>query len=180
MPTPEALGEMKTGWPMLCVDRSTQPATFADYSIEKRLLTQRWDVDYILCPLILGNLLRVKDVLQAVGKIVDTVVMSRGHRAYRTGTNRNYTFAADVLGGGENCCNFNSCRVVNMALGPASFSQGGPKYYACGLTLETTEVSDYLEDAAGNPDDGEAVPLLGATGTFGLTESGLPSIIARG
>jgi hypothetical protein len=180
MPTAEALGEMKTGWPMLCVARSPQAVQFGDYTLELRMVTQRWDVDYILCPLALANLLRVQDVLPTIGKIVDMVLYNRGHRAYRTMQNGNAIFAANVTGDGENCCGFVQCRVVDMALGPASFSQGGPKYYACGLTLESVEVSNFLTDANGDPDDGEAVPLQGATGNFGLTESGDPSIVARG
>lgn len=180
VPTPEALGQMKTGWPLLCVSRATQAAQFADMTLEVRGVTQRWDVDYILCPLALGNLLRIQDVLQAVGKAVDLTIEQGGHRAYRTQQAGNVTLPANVLGSGPNCCGFWRCAVVEMALGPASFSQGGPKYYACGLTLETIERADYLDDAAGLPEDGYAVPLEGATATFGLTESGDPSIVVRG
>lgn len=182
MITPETLGEMKTGFPLLAVSRSPTGAQFGDLTLETRSLTQRWDVDYILCPLAVTNLLRVQDILQAVGKTIDMVIENGGHRAYRTMQNGNSTQAVNVLGSGANCCGFWKCRVVDMALGPASFSTkgDGPRYYACGLTLETVELSGFLTDADGNPEDGESVPLLDTTATFGLTESGDPSIIVRG
>jgi hypothetical protein len=182
MPTPEALGEMKTGYPLLCVSRSPTGAQFGDLTLETRSLMQRWDVDYILCPLTVTNFMRVQDVLQAVGKTIDLVIENGGHRAYRTIQNGNFTGAVNVLGSGANCCGFWKCRVVDMVLGPASFSAkgDGPRYYACGLTLETVELSGFLTDADGLADDGEAVPLIDTTATFGLTESGDPSIIARG
>src|SRR6185295_3943504 len=100
LPTPEALGEMKTGWPLLCVGRAATPATYSDFTLEQRAVTQRWDVDYILCPLAIGSLLRSHDILPAVGDIIDLVVKERGHRAYRTAQNGNFVYAADVLGSG--------------------------------------------------------------------------------
>lgn len=177
----ELLGEMKTGFPALFVDAAPTGAQFGDLTLETRSLTQRWDVDYILCPLAVTNLLRVKDILRVVGKTIDLVIENGGHRAYRTITTDNTTMTASVLGSGKDCCGFWKCRVVDMALGPASFSSkgDGPRYYACGLTLETIELSGFLEDADGNPDDGEAVPLEGADADFGLTESGDPSILVR-
>jgi hypothetical protein len=181
LPTPELLGEMKLAFPFLSVSRSPTGAQFGDLTLETRSLTQRWDVDYILCPLAVTNLLRVQDILQAVGKVIDLVIENGGHRAYRTRQNGNASLLVNVLGSGSDCCGFWKCRVVDMALGPASFSAkgDGPRYYACGLTLETIELANFLTDAAGNPEDGESVPLEGATGTFGVTESGDPSIIAR-
>jgi hypothetical protein len=173
MPTPEALAEMKTGWPLLCVSRATSGQSgFSDFTLEMRQLVQRWDIDYILCPLTLGNLLRVQDVLPTVGKTFEMVIEKGGHAAYRSVQVGNSFLTANALGSGENCCNFWRCEVKDMALGPASFSSKDPKYYACGLTLETVEIVTEL--------DGESVPLDGVTGTFGLTQSGDPSIIVRG
>jgi hypothetical protein len=173
MPDPEALGQMKTGWPLLCVSRSPAGQTqFSDLTLEIRQLTQRWDVDYILCPLALANRLRVQDILQAVGKTIDLVIENGGHPAYRSQQVGNSFLHANVLGSGANCCGFWSVRVADMQLGPASFAANTPKYYACGLTLETVEVSSFT-------DDGVSVPLQGATADFGLTESGDPSIIVR-
>lgn len=181
MPTPEALGEMKQGWPLLCVARAPTPgAQFADFTIDVRSVTQRWDVDYILCPLSIGNLLRVQDILQAVGKTIDLVIENAGHPAYRTVQSGNVALSANVLGSGPNCCGFWRCAVTEMGLGPASFTPNGPKYYACSLTLETIELSGFATDGDGQPDDGIAVPLEGADAEFGLSESGVPSILARG
>lgn len=181
MPDAETLSQMKAGVPLFCLSRSPGGAQFGDLTLETRQLVQRWDVDYILCPLTTGNFMRVQDVLQAVGKVIDLVIENGGHRAYRTQTSDNAIQAVNVLGTGVNCCGFWKCRVVDMQLGPASFSAkgDGPRYYACGLTLETIELSGFLADADGNPEDGESVPLEGADAEFGLTESGDPSILVR-
>lgn len=141
--TPEALGEMKTGWPLLCLTRNSAPATLAQHGFYDQLLTQRWDVDYILCPLALTNLLRVQDILQAVGKIIMMVVDQGGHKAYRAVTTADgSTVAANVLSDGDDCCRFYSLRVAEMVIGPAQVAKDGPKYYACGLTLESRELTD--------------------------------------
>jgi hypothetical protein len=174
--TEETLKQVKTAWPMLSVGRGDAPAGVTDFTLDQRALTYRWDIDYILSPLAAVNLLRVYDILQAVGKIVIETVAARGHKAYRTYTTQGSVYASDVLGSGDDCCEFYTCRVVDMALGPAEFSKGGPKYYACGLTLETVELSDFPGDGT---DDGEAVPLIGTTARFGITETGDRVITVR-
>lgn len=171
LPESEVLQQMKTGWPLLAVGRQERPATLSDFTLEQDALTDRWDIDYVLAPLTLENQLRMRDVLQAVTKIITATVRQGGHRAYRTDAQG---FAANVFGDGENCCCFYSVRVTESVHGPARFVKDGPKYYAATVTLETVEVSDYLDGG-----DGESVPLVGATGTFGLAQSGDPAVIVK-
>jgi hypothetical protein len=174
--TEETLKQVKAAWPMLSVGRGDAPAGVTKFTLDQRALTYRWDIDYVLSPLTSVNLARVDAVLVAVGKTIIETVAARGHKAYRTYTTQGSIYASDVLGGGNDCCEFYTCEVVDMALGPAEISKGGPKYYACSLTLETVEISDFPGDGE---DDGEAVPLIGTTATFGVTESGEPAIIVR-
>lgn len=174
LPEEDKLQQMKSEFPMLAVGRSVKPATIEAFSLDQDGLKTLWDVDYILCPLSLASELKLRDVLQAVGKTVVSVVRKGGHRAYRTDANG---FAADVLGDdGDDTCGFFGCRVTEIVAAPAQFSKDGPPYLACGVTLETLEVSSHI----GGNDDGESVPLVGATLKTGVTQSGDPSIIVRG
>lgn len=172
----EALQQFKTEWPILAVARSTKPAKVAPWSLEQQKVTREWDIDYILGPLTFGSSLRLTDVLERVANILILVVNAGGHRAYRTQVNQGFTFAENVIGDdGAGTCGFYDCKVTEFATGPAEFSKGGPKYHAASITLETVEVSNY---AAGD-EDGESVPLAGATLQAGVTQSGDPVIIVR-
>lgn len=172
LPEEEALQQMKTSFPMLAMGRSVKPMTIEQQLLERDQLKTLWDVDYVLCPLSLTNEMRLRDVLQAVGKIITSVVRIGGHKAYRTDANG---LALDVLGdAGDGTCGFASLRVTEFVTGPASFAKDGPPYLACGLTLESIELSDYTDG-----DDGESVPLVGASAQFGLTQSGDPAINVR-
>ena len=152
VPSAEALQEMKTGWPLLCVGRSQEPATEEQHGFYDIRLVQRWDVDYILCPQSIGNLLKTQDILIAVSKILRMVVLQGGHKAYRTGTTEDGSpYAVNVIGAGENCCNLYSLVTVNSVVGPAQLSSG-PKYYACGMTLESRELTG--QPSTGLPTDG--------------------------
>ncbi len=172
LPEEEKLQQMKAEWPMLAVGRSVKPATIEPFLLDGDQLKTLWDVDYILCPLALTNELRLRDVLQAVGKTLTAVVRIGGHKSYRTDANG---FALDVLADdGDGTCGFYACRVTEFAAAPAQFAKDGPPYLAVGLTLETIEVSQYGDD------DGESAPLVGATMNAGLTQSGDPKIEVRG
>ncbi len=173
LPELDKLQQTKADFPMLAVGRSVKPATIEPFMLDSDALKTLWDVDYVLCPLSLTNEMRLRDVLQAVGKAMTMVVRIGGHKAYRTDANG---FAVDVLGDdGDGTCGFYTCRVTEFAAAPAQFAKDGPPYLAVGLTLETVEVSGYLEDG-----DGESVPLVGATLNAGLTQSGDPKIEVRG
>jgi hypothetical protein len=63
--------------------------------------------------------------------------------------------------------------VTEFATGPAKFVDNGPRYLAASITLQTEEVTGYLDD------DGESAPLVGASGDFGVTQSGDPSVRVR-
>ncbi len=171
LPEEEKLGQMKADFPMLAVGRSVKPATIEAWSLDQDQLKTLWDVDYVLCPLSLTNEMRVRDVLQAVGKTLVSTVRAGGHKAYLRDANG---YAAGVRGDdGQLTCGFFSCRVTEFAAAPAQFAKDGPPYLAVGLTLETVEVSS-------SDDDGESVPMVGATLNAGLTQSGDPKLEVRG
>jgi hypothetical protein len=173
VPDAAKLQQMKAEFPLLCVARSaSRPATGDQLSIDLPRLTQLWDIDYLLCPLTAGNEIRLTPILQAVDKIIRSVVEEGGHMAYATRSNDGFTYAEGVLGDdGDTTCGFFSCSVQESAFGPARISRDGPSFQACGLTLRTEEISRYREA------DGVSVPFLGTTGTFGITESGDPAIV---
>ncbi len=175
LPEPEALRQFKSEFPLLAVGRSRSPQQRAAFSIDQRQVTTRWDIDYILCPLALAGELGIQDLLPMVANIIDLVVAEGGHRAYRTITSAGLEMTANVLGAGENCCNFYSAEIVESAFGPAAFAKDGPQFLAASATLVTIELSDFLEDG----EDGESVPFDGATANYGYDGSGKPGLIAR-
>lgn len=174
LPSEEAMGQMKADFPMLAVGRSVKPMTVEPWSLDQDQLKTLWDVDYVLCPLSLTNEMRVRDVLQAVGKTLTSTVRRGGHKAYLTDAQG---YAVDVLGDdGPLTCGFFGCRVTEFAAAPAVFAKDGPPYLAVGLTLETLEISTHYR----GEDDGESAPLVGATLSAGLTQSGDPKVEVRG
>jgi hypothetical protein len=176
LPEAEVLGQMKVGWPLLAVGPSDAAAGSEPFSIDQNKLTQRWDVDFILCPQAIAGEIKFGPVLRAVAKILRLTVLEGGHRAYLTRTNGNFEYAANVLtDNGDDCCGFYACRVVESATGIAKFVKDGPRFLSASITLESEEISDFL---AGD-EDGESVPFDGATADFGYDGSGTPSIIAR-
>lgn len=177
LPDEDALKQLAVKWPVLAVGRSEKTqARFAPYSLSQTAKTQSWDVDYILAPLTAVNELRVKDVLSRVPDILALVIETGGHLAYQSVVNGNAAFPANVL---SEDCGFLSLTIREAASGVAVFAKGGPRYLHAGLTLESVEVSSFTHGADGIADNGIAVPLTGATGTFGLSESGDPAIRAR-
>jgi hypothetical protein len=67
--------------------------------------------------------------------------------------------AKQVLGPGDDCCGFSTVKISSFICGAAAFSQGGPKYHALTMTLQTTEL-DSISSA-------DAVPYAGASWTVG-------------
>jgi hypothetical protein len=176
LPEAEILAQMKVGWPLLAVGPSDNTAGSEPFSIDQTKLTQRWDVDFILCPHAIAGEIKFRPVLRAVDKVLRLTVLEGGHRAYLTRTNGNFEHAANVLtDSGDDCCGFYAARVVESFSGPARFVKDGPRFLAASITLETEEISEYL---AGD-EDGESVPLEGASGDFGYDASGTPGILAR-
>jgi len=170
-PDAESLTQVKTAFPLLCVTRSSRPAQVEDLTLDQPQLTQLWDIDYLLGPLEIGTAIKLDPVLALVVKTVILVVNTGGHRAYLTGTNQGFSYAMNVLGKGDDrACGFHSATVTEVATGTGKLSDGGPVYYGASATLRTTEIAEWAES------DGETVPFGGTTGSFGLTESGDPSI----
>lgn len=170
----ENLQQFKPAWPMLAVSRKQLPNRREQVSLEYSKLTDRWDIDYILGPLSLTSSLKVIDALSFVEKIIILTIERQGHKAYATDANG---YALSVLGDdGDASCGFYSLRVVESQKGAAAFAQDGPRYNALGLTLESEELATYLPD----DDDGESAPLVGATLSASLTQSGDPKVEVRG
>lgn len=170
----ETLQQIKPAWPMLAVSRKQLPNKREPISLEYSKLTDRWDVDYVLGPLSLTSSLKVIDALSFVEKVIILTIERRGHKAYATDSNG---YARSVLADdGSDTCGFHAIRVTESVKGAGAFAQDAPKYNALGLTLETEEISTYLP----GDDDGESVPLVGATLNAGLTQSGDPKLEVRG
>lgn len=171
LPSPEVMAQAKFEFPLLSVGRAERPARREDYTLDQDKLIWRWDVDYILGPLALQSELQVRDVLQFIVKVVTATVRQGGHRAYSADENG---YPVQVFGDGEGCCGFYSLNLVEATVGAAGVSREAPKYHAATIVLESEEVSGFGE--VGDPD---AAPLLGATGTLGLAQSGDPALIAK-
>lgn len=175
LPEADVLAQVKTGWPLLSVGREEFPRR-EDYLLYQDKLLCRWDVSYILAPLTADNQMKIRDVLQAVVKIVTMVIREGGHRAYRTETVNGVPRASVVLYDGDECCKFLSLELTEAELGPAQFVKDGPKYHAASMTLQSVERSDYSD--AG---DGESVPLMGADyqyGVGGAPQGLIPGLVA--
>lgn len=175
VPDAATLQSVKVAFPLLCVARSSsRPAQGDELSLDKPRRVQLWDVDYLLCPLTVGNEQRVAPVLPLVDSILRSVIEEGGHLAYRTATNQGFTYAQNVLGDrGDNTCRFFGCAVTESAFGPGRLSREGPSFQACSMTLRTEEIGEY------SLVDGVGVPFRGTTATFGLAPSGHPSITAK-
>lgn len=173
LPEADALKQLKVGFPLLAVSRAETPVQAEDFSIDRSKETWRWDVDYLLCPLTIGNKLALEPALIAVGRILNMVIREGGHRAYATQVAQGFTQTKNVFAAGDGCCNFSTIRVVEYRIGAAALSADGPKYHACSMTLETVELSRASEagfPAAGSY-AGTSVQLR--TGT----EQGLKTIV---
>lgn len=165
-PDADTMGQIKETFPLLCVYRSDDPETFEDFTIEERRVTSKWGVDYIIGPLEAGNRMAMGDLLRLIPRLIDNVIQEGGHSSYATQTNGDYTFAKRVLGKGDGCCGFSTIRVVESRSGAAALSQGGPKYLAASLVLETTEL-DGIDPDLGVPYTGST--FTGSTGYNGTT-----------
>lgn len=159
-PSAEIVKQRKEAWPLLCVYRTEDPATVEQFTLHEDRLTQRWGVDYILCPLDAGDDRRLRDILTAVAKCIVLTIRAGGHAAYQADPDSGLPIA--VLGQGG--CGFSSIRVVDFRLGRASFAVnaqqnavGGVVYHAMSMTLETTENTSSV--AGGDP----ALDTLGVT-----------------
>jgi hypothetical protein len=173
LPDADALKQVAVKFPLRAVSRAETPVQTEEFSIDRSKETWRWDVDYLLCPLTIGNKLALEPALTAVGRILNMVIREGGHRAYATQTAQGFTQTKNVFAAGDGCCNFHSIRVVEYRVGAAALSEGGPKYHACSMTLETVELSRASE---------AGFPAAGSYSGTGLqlrtgTEQGLKTVV---
>lgn len=174
MPEPEALQQVGTEFPLLTVARSKAPVAVDDFTLDRGRETRRWDVDYILGPLSLGNSLAIGEALVVVARVLHLTMRDCGHRAYA----QQGDYPKNVLAAGAGCCNFSSSRVVDYEFGVAQLVGNGPKYHAVSMTLETTELSRLNELAfppAGSY-GGNNITLQTGTGlkTIVVADSAIP------
>lgn len=139
-------------WPLLSVSRSTEPQQEDEFTLWQNRITCRWTIDYVLGPLEIGNQLKLGDVLGAAGRIIASMLREGGHKAYAETTlvtptsGPPITAAKRVLGPGAGCCGFSTITVTSFSQGQAAFSQGGPKYHAMTMTLQTTELDTIADE----------------------------------
>jgi hypothetical protein len=165
LPDLDAMRQRKAAFPLLAVARSHEPNAEDEFALWQNRITSKWSIDYVLGPLDVGDQMRLGDVLVAAGKIIPAVIRNGGHKAYATTTLVTPTTgdplvcAKKVFGPGAGCCGFSTLKVTSFIFGAAAFSQGGPKYHALSMTLETTEL-DSISEA-------DAVDYTGTAATFG-------------
>jgi len=165
LPDLDTMRQAKAAWPMLAVARSIEPNQEDEFTLWQNRITSKWSIDYVLGPLEIGDQLKLGDVLIAAGKIIAAVIRNGGHKAYAATTlvtpttGDPLTCAKQVLGPGTGCCGFSTIGISSFICGAAAFSQGGPKYHALTMTLQTTEL-DSISDA-------DAVLYTGASIAFG-------------
>ncbi len=136
-PDPELLQQLKAEFPLLCIYRESEDQTVEEWSLTADKLTSKWGVDYFLGPLDAGRRGKLNDVLHAVGKIVACVIRDGGHTSYTVAKLPSGTTHLVLA----QTCGFFSVNVTKFRCGPAQFTPDGPRYWACSLTLETTELA---------------------------------------
>jgi hypothetical protein len=168
-PDPEAMRQVKFSFPLLCVERAGSPVQVEDFSFDQIKETWRWDVDYLLGPLSIGDSAALDNALLAAGRVMTMTVRDGGHRAYAT----QGAYPKSVFAAGEGCCYFSSVRVVEYQTGAAQLSADSPKFHAASMTLETVELMHRLDSGfpAAKSYQGSSVQLQ--TGT----EQGLKTLV---
>jgi hypothetical protein len=151
LPDIDAIQQRRCRFPLLSVARSEDPATITELTLWQEQLTQRWDVDYILSPLTVGDSRKLGDILPAVAKVIALVIRQGGHRAY----------GPNVVFG--QLCGFDSIKIQSFKTGTARFADDSTRYHALSLSLETTE----LETVS----DHTAAPFHGASIALGTGDS---------
>lgn len=154
-PDPKHLTQGETKFPALFVYRQEGSGSLEQFSLWQRRHRSRWGVDYFLGPIDLGQVSKLQGILPAVKNVIGEVIEDGGHDSYQSG--------ARVLGNiGLGCAGFSTVELVDWRCGGAKFAdneRGGPTYWACSCTIETTEFAKVR--------DGSAADFLGASFVFG-------------
>jgi len=145
----DTMRQRKAAFPLLSVSRSVEPQQEDEFTIWQNRITSKWTIDYVLGPLEIGNQMKMADALTAAGKIIAATIRRGGHKAYATtviDAPSGAVTAKQVLGVGY--CGFSTVGITGFIQGAASFSQGGAKYHALTMTLQTTELDSIADDGS--------------------------------
>lgn len=146
-PNPRTLGEIRVGWPLLALHR-TGDGEFSDLTVHKEIFTQKWRLHWVLGPLTAGEVHKLVQSMQAVGKLIHRVVRKRSHPNHQNGT----------LQFGDGYGDLCWVSVAGFESGAARISEDDEKsYYALQVNLVTSETVDSIADPE---------PFLGADCSF--------------
>jgi hypothetical protein len=150
-PTEQFLTQRKTGFPLLALHR-VGTGQYQRLTLELTRLVQPWKLYYILGPLDIIDVRKLKDVCVAVGKIVALATHTRKHKAYDDEALQFFDL-------------FTSVRVVSHE-GPGQAAYAGDSsttiFWAIEINLETVERSGYVEGSEGS--DAEALDVIAGVG----------------
>ena len=156
----DTMRQRGASFPMLAVTRSSDPQTEDEFTLWQNRITSKWTIDYVLGPLEVGDQLKLGDALTAAGKVVAGTIRAGGHKAYATTAGPASTVTAkQVFGPGVGLCGFSTIGITSYIQGAAAFSQGGPKYHALTMTLQTTELDSIPDPSV--PYTGQSVTIDG-------------------
>lgn len=136
-PSAEILLQRKADFPILFVSRDGD-GTYDDFSLQRRKLTQAWELHYVLSPLTVGDTRKLQDVLTRVGTVINATIERGGHPAYQGGAK--VLFSAG----------FATMAVGRTRRGQARFVQGdnAPTYWMFSADIESTEIQAPLDGVA--------------------------------
>lgn len=161
-PDPQLLQQVALPFPVLFV--APGEGSVDEHTMWEERITQKWAIDYVLGTLDAGDAKRANRILRAVLKVIALTIREGGHKAYATQTlGSGIVQARRALGPGADTANFSTVNLKDFRIGPARFegsqNDGAPAYWACGMTLETTELDGFV--------DGTEADFAGASYTVG-------------
>jgi hypothetical protein len=164
-PTKQNLTSVKKNFPLLALHRDPEEETkWEPYTLEVDKLTQQWKLHYILGPLDIIDQRKLKDIGQAVAKIVKLVIKKRGHPSYQSGALQFF----------DDTSRFARVDMVSSK-GPtqAGFGEGADTtvYWAMLIKLETEELSSFIEGSLGPVDAADIT--IGIGGGEGILPDGI-------
>jgi len=129
-PSKEHLTSIRTGWPLLAVTRK-EAATAEFFTVDTRIIRQKWEVSWILGPLGVAEAAKLQGALPYFYSIVERVLAKKGHAAYQSG----------ALALAEETSPFLAIEASGFAAGFAQVDQDGPQLLATTVELSTIEKS---------------------------------------
>ncbi len=155
--TPEVVKARKIDWPLLAVYRSGEAAV-EQHTLEVDKITQEWAVDYVIGPLSPEDQRKLRDILQAVPKVLRETIRRRGHPDYASGALQFF----------EGTGRFAAVNLKSFEVGAAPFAgDSAPLYHAVSCVLETMEIDGPLAGAEATLDGmSMSLGLSGPEGTL--------------